>query len=500
MTHPILNTPSKPLTATQALNDLRAGNYSAESLLRACLSQIDRHNPRINALVAMDQTAALAAARNIDRQQAQGLALPPMAGLPFSVKDAFATNDLPTTASFKPLADYRPDRDATVVARLRQAGGVLVGKTNLPELAGAPHCWSPLFGLTRNPWNPDLTPGGSSGGAAAAIACGFSLMELGSDLAGSIRIPAAYCGVAGLKATENRIPRTGHIPHLPPHLVGGKVGRSVWHLLSFGVLARTVADLRLGYELIAGPDGIDTTVPPFTPTPIVKKEDRPLRIALWQDFAETPLCARTRNAIERAARNLTAAGHEVVRCPAPIDVEQCWQAYGMIAGVEVGLGLPPWQRNLLRVARHLLPRSYVLTHAIAAGMSFDLRRYNAALNAREALTAQLDQFLSDYDGLLCPVAPTSPYPGKPMSPLAKPPMLSIDGKQVPYFEATLSHTVPFSLTGHPVLALPAGIEDGMPVGLQLVGRRWQESELLAKGALLESVLGGFVPPPEMANS
>lgn len=496
---PILNTPSKPLTATQALNDLRTGKYSAESLLQACLAQIDRHNPQINALVAMDRAAALGTAKQIDRLRAQEFALPPLAGLPFSAKDAFATRDLPTTASFKPLADYRPDRDATVVARLREAGGVLVGKTNLPELAGAPHCWSPVFGLTRNPWNPDLTPGGSSGGAAAAIACGFSLMELGSDLAGSIRIPAAYCGVAGLKATENRIPRSGHIPHLPPHVTGGKVGRSVWHLLSFGVLARTVADLHLGYDLIAGPDGIDTTVPPFAAAPVLAQPNRPLRVALWQDFPGIPLCARTRSAIERAAQNLAAAGHQVVRCPAPIDAEQAWQAYGMIAGAEVGLGMPAWQRNLLLAARHLLPRNYFLTRAIAAGLAFDMRTYNAALNAREVATAQLDAFLADYDGLLCPVAPTAPYPGKPMSPLAKPPMLSIDGKPVPYFEATISLTVPFSLTGHPVLALPAGIEDSLPTGLQLVGRRWEEHELLAVGAALESILGGFIPPPAVAD-
>ncbi|HEX5392972.1 MAG TPA: amidase [Rhodocyclaceae bacterium] len=487
------------LTATNAARAIHEGQLSAEALVAASLARIERFNPTINALITRNP-AALEQAREADRRRLANQATLPLDGIPASIKDVFATRDMVTTASYAPLANYRPDRDATVVARLRDAGAIFMGKSNLPELAGAPHCWSPLFGLTRNPWNPDLTPGGSSGGSAAAIACGFSLMELGSDLAGSIRIPAAYCGVTGLKATENRIPRTGHIPHLPPHVAGGKTGRSVWHLLSLGVLARSVADLRLSYALIAGPDGVDTTVPPFFPArPATPQPDRPLRIALWDDFAGTPLCLRTRNAIERTALALSKAGHHVVRCPAPIDVEAAWHAFGMIAGAEVGLGMPRWQRNFLLTARHLLPKHSTVTRAITAGLGFDLRKYNEALNRKEALSAQLDTFLADYDGLLCPVAPTAPYPGRPMNPLAKPPFLEIAGQRVLYFEATISLTTPFSLTGHPVLALPAGIEDGLPIGLQLVGKRWQEHDLLTIGAQLEPALGGFTPPPYVGS-
>lgn len=488
------------LTATQAAEDLRAGRYSAEQLVLACQARIDRHNPDLNALVRLNREGALAAAREADRRLAQGDALPALLGVPVSIKDAFATRDMITTSSFRPLAHYQPPADATVVARWREAGAVLMGKSNLPELAGAPHCWSPLFGLTRNPWNRDLTPGGSSGGGAVAVAAGFSLLEIGSDIAGSIRIPAAYCGVAGLKATENRIPRTGHIPHLPPEY--GGPGRSVWHMLAFGVLARCVADLHLGYNLLAGPDGSDCTVPPFAPSApsVVVKADTgaPMRIALWEDFAGTPLCPHTRRGLAKMADKLCAAGHHVVRCAPPdFDVQAAWEAFGMIGGAEIGLGMPAWQRRLLLVARYLLPRDHVITQAVARGMSFDLRRYNAALNRREELIQSLESFLDTWDAVICPVAATGPYPGEPMPLTRKPPRLPVGDASLPYLEATIPMTVPFSLTGNPVVSLPIGIEDELPVGVQVVGKRWREDSLLETCARLERLFGGFVPPAKL---
>lgn len=486
------------VTATEAARDLRQGSYSAEELVLACQARIDRFNPGLNALVALNREGALAAAREADQRIAGGGPLPPLLGVPVSIKDAFATKDMATTASFRPLANYRPDRDATVVARWRSAGAVLMGKSNLPELAGAPHCWSPLFGLCRNPWNPDLTPGGSSGGAAVAIACGFSLLEAGSDIGGSIRIPAAYCGIAGLRATENRIPRTGHIPHLPPAF--GRPGRSVWHMLSVGVLARSVADLHLGYSLMAGPDGEDSTVPPFVrPAPLLPVQEGRgpgLRIALWEDFDGTPLCPRTRSALARMADRLAAAGHQVVRSAPPgFDVGRAWEAFGMIGGAEIGLGMPSWQRRLILGLRHFLPREQAIARAVARGLTFDLARYNQALDLREQLIQSLEAYLDCWDAVLCPVAATGPYPGQPMPPWKPMPRLASGARSLPYLEATVAMAIPFSLTGSPVVVLPVGIEEGLPVGVQIIGKRWQEEALLQTSARLETVFGGFVPPP-----
>lgn len=230
------------LSATAALRALALGDGTASQLLEAHVARIAQHNPRIRALVTLDIERARAAAQAVDAlplaERARRLAgEQPLLGLPISIKDAFATQGLRTTSSHPPLANYLPAADATLVARLKAAGAIVLGKSNLSELAGDPQCWSPLFGPTHNPWELSLTPGGSSGGSAAAIAMGFAALELGSDIGGSIRIPAACCGVVGFKASENRLPRTGHIPHLPGQ------PRSVRHMLSFGLLARTVADV-----------------------------------------------------------------------------------------------------------------------------------------------------------------------------------------------------------------------------------------------------------------
>lgn len=489
----MVEVPLDSLTALGAAEAIRRGELSVAALVKACLLRIAQRNGQINAIVTLDAAGATRAVDAAQRRLAEGGALPPLLGVPVSIKDAFATAGLRTTASHRPLRHYVPDQDATVVARLRAAGAVIVGKSNLPELAGAPHCWSPLFGLTRNPWDPALTPGGSSGGAAAAVASGFSLLEAGSDLAGSIRIPAAYCGVAGFKATENRIPRSGHIPHLPAQFGGV---RGVRHMLSFGVLARSVADLHLGFGLMAGPDGIDTEVPALPPPrPLPAPTGGRLRLALWDDFG-LPLCERTRAALERVAGTLTAAGHTLCRATPPgLDPDRLRETFGVVAGTEIGLGLAGWQRGIVRGVRHILPRSERMVDAVARGMRLDMRDYSRALARRDEAIAALESYLAGFDALLCPVATTVAYPGRPLGLFAKPPTLTVAGRRVPYMEATIGLTAPFSLTGSPVVALPAGIEAGLPVGLQVVGRRWEDDAVLAVAAELEALLGGFVAPP-----
>ena len=491
------------LTASQAMADLRAGRYSARSLTAACQARIDQRNGLLNALVAQQREVALVRATEADALRQRGGPVGTLAGLPVTIKDSFATADLITTASHAPLRHHRPQSDATLVARLRAAGAILLGKTHLPELAAAPHGWSRLFGHTRNPWDTARTPGGSSSGAAVAVASGFSLMDVGSDIGGSIRIPAAYCGITALKATEGRMPRTGHIPHLPP-AHGGR-GRSVWHLLSFGVLARCVADLHLVYNVLAGPDGMDSTVPPFEPLPPLHRLrqplTRPLRIALWTDMAGVPVCPRTRRAFDRLARTLTRAGHEVhTMPPRAFDLHAAWRAYGHLAGAEIGLGMPRLPRLALRAAVVALPRGQPIARAMAEGMALDMRRYNDALNAREALIEALEDLLNSFDALLCPVAPTAPYPAQAMPTWKPPPRIAVGDATLPYFEGTVSLAIPFSLTGHPVITLPIGIEDGLPVGVQIVGRRWDEATLLGVSARLEEVTGGFQAPPAFSRA
>ncbi|MDR1967894.1 MAG: amidase [Burkholderiaceae bacterium] len=469
------------------------GETSSTELVESCLARIKQHNPAINAIVTLDERAALESARRADALLKQAHEnLPPLYGVPITVKDAFETAGLRTTSSHPPLTNHIPSRDATIVARLKSAGAIVLGKTNLPELAGDPQCWSPIFGPTHNPWNTALTPGGSSGGSAAAVAAGFSFLDPGSDIAGSIRIPAAYCGVAGLKATENRIPRTGHIPHLPTG------SRSVRHLLSFGLLARCVDDLQLGLQLLAGPDGVDSEVPPL---PVIAPAviQRPLRIAWWDDFGGLPLCQRTRRALARTVEGLRQQGMTVERrSPAQFDFEKAWYAYGVIAGTEIGLGLPAMQRQMFSIFGHLVPASEPVTRAFLRGFSASSQRYNEALNLREHLIEQLEAFLGDWDAWLCPVASVVAYPHCRLGGFRKPPKLKVDERLLPYMEATIGWTTPFSLTGNPVVVLPAGIEDGLPVGFQWIGKRWHDELLLAVCAQIEATTESHSWPPMYA--
>ncbi|MBA2781163.1 amidase [Billgrantia kenyensis] len=475
-------------TSRELLAQLHSGQLDFTEVAEQHLQHIERHNPTVNAVVTLNRAGALQQAQALQQLREQGR-LPPLAGLPLTIKDAFATAGLRTTSSHPPLADYVPVRDATLVARLREAGGLLLGKTNLPQLASTPHCDSPLFGHTNNPWDPSRTSGGSSGGSAVAVAMGFSCLDLGSDIGGSIRIPAAFCGVAGFKATENRLPRTGHIPHLPD----GE--RSVRHCLSFGLLARDVDSLQLGFKHLDGPDGEDTEVPPLLEAPTALRE-RPLRIAWWDDFAGLPLCRRTTDALVRTVEMLKARGVEVERRkPEGFDVDRAWYAYGVIMGSEIGLGMPGIERRGLTLAGRLLPPSQRLAGYFIKGLRFSLRRYNEALNLRERLIIELETFLDHWDAWLCPVAPTVAHPhvpGKGLNPLLA---IRFDEHRLPWLEAMVSMTTPFSLTGSPVVVLPAGIEQGLPVGLQFIGKRWQDERLLSICREIEAITGGYVPPP-----
>ncbi len=478
-------------SAKKSSQSIREGKITVVELVQNCLDRICRYNPTINAMVTLDKENAMNTAEKMDFCIAnQDKYLPSLFGIPISIKDAFETQGIRTTSSHPPLKNHIPKNDATVVKRLKKAGVIVLGKTNLPQLASDTQCWSPLFARTNNPWNSELTSGGSSGGSAAAVTMNFSFLDIGSDLAGSIRIPAAYCGVAGLKATENRIPRTGHIPHLPD------AERSVHHMLSFGVLARCVDDLRLGLDVIAGPDGIDSEVPPISTNKINPKTMHRLRVAWWDDFNGVPICHRTKAGLNSAVQQLTDAGLEIEHCfPEGFDFEAAWYAYGIIMGAEVGLGIPTMGRLPLSLIGRFIAKSQPILRSVALGMSFNWKRYNDALNIRERLISQMEQFLEKRDVWVCPVTPSTAIPHRKPGKLTMPPRVMVDDHPMPYLEGTVSMTIPFSLAGSPVVTIPAGVINGLPVGIQVVGKRWHDEKLLDDCRIIESILGGFQSPP-----
>src|SRR5262245_41676711 len=285
-------------TATRLARAIRNGRLSSEDATQAHLERIDRLNGPVNALVVVDRDGALKGARAADRARAKKKPLGPLHGVPITIKEAFDVAGLHTTSSHPPLKDNVAAGDASLVARLRAAGAVILGKTNVPELCADFQTDSPLFGTSKNAWDDRRTAGGSTGGGAVAVAARLSPLELGSDIGGSVRNPAHYNGILSLKPTEWRVPSRGHVPDLP-----GKT-RVVRYMGVFGPLARSVDDLELALRIVAGPDGYEAEAPPVPigATPSLKASD--LRIAVLESNPLVEVSQDTAKVVQATAKLL----------------------------------------------------------------------------------------------------------------------------------------------------------------------------------------------------
>ena len=449
-------------STTQLAAAIRAGHVSATEVLEAHLAQIDKHNSALNAIITMDAERAYERAREADKALARGQVWGPLHGVPFTLKDAHATAGMRTTTGFPPLADYVPQEDSTVTARLKAAGGILIGKTNVAMMLADPaQSTNPIFGRTKNPWNIERTPGGSSGGAAAALAAGMTPFDIGTDLTGSIRIPAHFCGVFGLKPTEQRVPLTGLIPGLPGP-------RPIRIMSCIGPMARTVEDLALLFALIAGPDGRDTDVAPVPVEEMPPLELKRLRIAFAPTFPSFPVAAEMREAGEEFAGRLAALGAVVEEAALPqVDFQQELASAGALIGMMMGAFQQEEQERPTTLAHYL-----------------------EALHIRDQSIAAWEHFFEKWDVLLCPPSMMRAFPHcEPGAPL------HVDGQEVAYWMVS-AHGTLFNYTGHPAVVLPYQLDrNGLPIGVQMVGKRWSESRLLAMAKALSEVTGAFQRPP-----
>jgi amidase len=486
---------------------LRAGDVTSRELVELYLERIERLNPELNAMVVIDVDGARHQADAADarlrdaRQHDAIMQQPPLLGVPVTIKDMFAVKGLRTTFGFKALARFVPDYDATVVARLRDAGVVILGKTNIPEASFDWQCSSPVYGRTSNPWDRARTPGGSSGGAASAVSAGLSALDIGSDIAGSVRLPAHYCGIYGFKPTEHRVSGAGHgdvrealrqevrlVRDVAPGTDGA---RGVRHVVSFGPLARSIADLEVAMLAIAGADPQRPDVPPV---PVERVEPRALsayRLAYSAEIEGVPLTRETRRVVDAFIDRLESAGAVVERVPPPIDFLRACDTWGRVVGAEMGAALPLTIRVAFRTIFTVRFGRSRWARGFARGLSDSMHRYEDALAMRETLIRRLEEFLSRYDGWILPVASTPAFEhcrtGR---------ALRVDDGAFAYGLVAGALVVPLSLTGQPVLTLPIGRSDaGMPIGAQVVGRRWTDFELLALSKRLDEAAGDYMPPP-----
>jgi amidase len=447
-------------TATDALDALARGAITSEALLTAQLERVERFNPVLSAVVAMDLDGALRDARAADEARRQGRLTGPLHGLPMTIKDIFATRGLVTTSGHAPLSDYRPEADAPAVAALKAAGAVVFGKTNLPEFGGDIQSYNDIHGLCRNPWNPERTAGGSSGGAGAALASGMTLLELGSDIGGSIRVPCHYNGVFGHKPTWNAVDRFGESPRPPVW------AHALMDLAVAGPMGRSVADVRLGLDVLTAitTGGIPgARLPPASPR---SYSARGLRVAIHVEDPAAPTSAACKAAVREVGARLAAAGAQVT---------------------EPGLPGPDLAEQ------NLLYRD-LLNAAMSPGYAARHQEWKATDERRHRLRADYARFFQDHDVLLAPIAPTPAFPHVTEGSMGSR-KLTVDGVEVSYLKHLVWAGLP-TLPGLPATAVPVALSDeSLPMGLQVIGPLWADQTTLAVAGLIETLNGGFRPPP-----
>ncbi|HEX8636154.1 MAG TPA: amidase [Pyrinomonadaceae bacterium] len=463
------------LSAAKLCEAVRRRALSPVEIMEAHLGRAEALNPALNAIVTFAPDA-LDAARAAERAAMSGDSLPPLHGLPVTIKDTIATAGLRTTSGSRARANYVPAADAPAVARLRAAGAIVYGKTNTSELAIEYNADNPVFGRTNNPHDLARTPGGSSGGCAAAVSACLSPAGVGSDLVGSIRIPAHFCGVAGLFPTPGRVPAGGHFPPTEGALAAGA---------SLGPLARSVDDLALLFDALTRADPTRAgSLAGESPEPVSDAELRLLRVACYADDGAVRASEETRRAVESAARALAAFGMETIdsRPPEVSGASDLWLALFPRAVGEIVRAEYAGREELAGAAAGAILRRGEGAALAGSEQNFD------AWAERGRLRASLLERMQETPLLLAPVGAVVAFAHGARQ-------VEVDGERVNAFRA-FGYAQVCNVFGLPAACVPAGrTREGLPIGVQLIGRPFQERFILAAARVVESALGGWQPPP-----
>ncbi|MCL5743208.1 MAG: amidase [Acidobacteria bacterium] len=450
---------------------IRAREISSEEIVNACLARIETVNGRINAAVRVRAEEARREAREADAALTRGAVKGPLHGVPVTIKDSFDLAGVVAACGTRGRSSYVPRQDATTVARLRAAGAVVLAKTNAPEFCLAYETDNLVYGRTNNPYDAGRTPGGSSGGEAALIAAGGSPLGLGSDMGGSIRLPAHFCGICGLKPTAGRVPRTGHFPP-----AGGPLDA----LIQIGPLARFVEDLRLALPVLSGPDWRDPAIVPM-PLADAAVPLKDLRIAFHTDNGICPPTPETADVVRQAAKALESAG-AIVEENRPEGMEQAMGMFTGLMGADGGAAI----QMLLLLSGTAEPHPFTRALLAEAGRQpLSTREFEMLLFRLDVYRGAMLGFLENYDAILCPACaqPAMPH--------------GTTFENLPAF----SYTLTYNVTGWPAAVVRGGTSpDGLPIGVQAVARPWREDVALAMAAHLETALGGWQTPTEAGTN
>jgi Asp-tRNA(Asn)/Glu-tRNA(Gln) amidotransferase A subunit family amidase len=451
-------------SATELIQLIRSKQASPVEIMEGTLKRIEEVNPTLNAFITLRAEEAMKEAKNLEEKIATGKEIGPLAGVPLGVKDLEDVQGLVTSFGSVPYKNNIARRDSIQVARLKAAGAIVVGKTNTPEFGFTGFTKNLLYGVTRNPWNLERTPGGSSGGSAAAVASGMVPVATGSDAGGSIRIPASYSGCFGLKTSFGRIP-LGPTPLL-----------QMYHMIALGPMTRTVTDAAVYLDCVAGYHPCD---PASLASPCGSYVEhleriRPcLRMAFSPNLGYAPVQKDVMARVEEGVKSFTEMGHKVELWEKPLpDTGETWAAlinrelYGMLH---------------LSLDAHRQDMGRTLVQSLDLARSSSLKDHIEAQKVRTELNRILWELFEEFDILLTPTMPTEAFAAK------GPPPTEIEGQPVPLLGAT-PFTYPFNLSGHPAASVRAGMtHNGLPVGLQIIGRHHREDMVLQVAYAYEQI-------------
>jgi len=466
---------------------LRRREVSSEELMRLYLDRVARHNPKINAIVVMDGDKALSQAREADRELARGEVRGPLHGLPMTVKESYDVAGWKTTWGNPAWKDNVATSDAVVVERLKRAGAIVFGKTNVPLLLGDFQSTNEIYGRTNNPWNLERVPGGSSGGSSAALAAGLTGLEAGSDIGGSLRNPAHYTGTYAHKPSYGIVPTRGQ---MPPGIVG------VGDLSVVGPMGRAAEDLDLELSLIAGADGAEANAWKLDLPPPVTDGFKGLRVAVWADDPHSPVDAAVGDRLHAAVEAIGKAGALVDDKARPdFDVELAHTTYlRLLRGTTAARQPKEVFDGYLRKLPTLADDDRGYTATVIRGATLYHRDWIGWNETRAKMRRVWARFFENWDVLIAPVAPTTAFPHN-SEPDRDKRFLSINGKPVAYSSQLFWAGLPI-MPFLPATAAPAGLaRDGLPAGLQIIGAFGQDRTTIAVSKWLERLIGGFMPPP-----
>ncbi len=476
-------------SAVELSLQLANGEFTATDLSNAYYNHIKKHNNTINAIVIDNKQEALETARKLDLALKDGNLAGHLHGVPVTIKESFNLKGHKTTVNFKMLKGNVASEDSVIAQRLKEAGAVILGKTNVPTLLADNQTFGPLYPTAKNPYDTSRTTGGSTGGGAAAVASGMSTFEIGTDIGGSIRNPANFCGLFGLKPTENQYIQSGHVPPFP-NASGGFIA-----MTSVGPLARSMDDIELAWKIINQPDWKYLNSLPILSNREKHEHLRDYKVG-WFDETEFVVCSdSTKKVLNGFIEKLTVQGVNIHKFN--IDeqwLQQTYETWSTLFGFITGQNAPWIFRQIMKFKfrQQTKGSSFNAVRSLSKGLSMDFKVFSDTLKIRQELTAQLMAWFDDYDFI---ISPTSIGPAFKHNPKQKP--IKYENRKIPYPEYNFPFTLPYNVCGNPSLIIPGGLSgEGLPIGIQIAGPHHSENVLIHFGKLIEGLGFNFQPPQD----